>query len=211
MTSPSGESVPATGESASRTDADAPSRLFAAIDIPEPVRTALEAWGSRELTDPALRPVPAASLHMTLCFLGRTEAAKVGEAVAAVEAVEPVPTAVRFERMPAGRPRRLPKVLAIEASSRAAVRLQAELSASLVDAGLLFREPRPYWPHVTVARVRTESGGRRPTRIEMGPGPLPESLTAPFDAVRVSLYRSTLRPEGAEYVPLAQKDLPSTA
>jgi len=192
-------------------DGDAPSRLFAALDIPERIRTGFEAWGLHELADPALRPVAAGSLHLTLCFLGRTEAARVGDAVAAVEALEPAAVTVRLERMPSGRPRRFPKVWALEASSPAAVRLQAKLSASLVEAGLMVAERRPFWPHVTVARVLTEPGGRRPKPTRSAPGPLPESLSAPFDAVRVSLYRSTLRPEGAEYVPLANLDLPPAA
>ena len=44
-------------------------------------------------------------------------------------------------------------------------------------------------------------------RVETPPGPLPAELCEPFDAVRVTLYRSLLRPTGAEYVSLAALDL----
>ena len=46
-------------------------------------------------------------------------------------------------------------------------------------------------------------------RVETPPGPLPAELCEPFGAVRVTLYRSLLRPTGAEYVSLAALDLPS--
>jgi hypothetical protein len=45
-------------------------------------------------------------------------------------------------------------------------------------------------------------------RVEAPPGPLPAELLEPFGAVRVTLYRSRLRPSGAEYVSLAELDLP---
>jgi hypothetical protein len=37
---------------------------------------------------------------------------------------------------------------------------------------------------------------------------LPAELCEPFGFVRVALYRSNLRPTGAEYVSLAELDLP---
>ena len=55
-------------------------------------------------------------------------------------------------------------------------------------------------------------GGRRrarPMRTSEPPPPLPERLTGPFGAVRVTVYRSILRAQGATYVPLASTDLPS--
>ena len=45
-------------------------------------------------------------------------------------------------------------------------------------------------------------------RVETPPGALPAELCEPFGAVRIALYRSTLRPTGAEYASLAELDLP---
>ncbi len=45
-------------------------------------------------------------------------------------------------------------------------------------------------------------------RVETPPKALPTELLEPFGAVRVTLYRSNLRPSGAEYVSLAELDLP---
>lgn len=70
-------------------------------------------------------------------------------------------------------------------------------------------EKRPFWPHVTVARVRPEArGSRRPAVVSEVPGPLPPELKEPRIAVRMALYRSVLQPSGAKYVPLAQVELP---
>lgn len=189
-----------------------PLRLFAALDIPGAVRAGLAAWGDRELTDPALRPVAAENLHMTLCFLGRTDASRVDEASEAIAAlpVEPVP--VRLSPRPAGRPRSRPAVWALEADAPAGTTLHGLLSAALAKAGLYEPCDRPFWAHLTVARTRPERGkGRRPRRVEKPPGELPAELSEPFDAVRVSLYRSDLRSDGAKYVSLALKNLPPSA
>ena len=43
--------------------------------------------------------------------------------------------------------------------------------------------------------------------VERPPTALPDELLEAFDAPRVTLYRSHLRPTGAEYVPLAALDL----
>ena len=98
--------------------------------------------------------------------------------------------------------------------SPAAIELQAELQAALVDAGVYEPEKRPFWPHVTLARVRDEKRKRRrrrPRPVERRPGELPHDLVHTFDSVRISLYRSNLRPTGAQYVSLANLDLPPAA
>ena len=90
--------------------------------------------------------------------------------------------------------------------------LHAELIGAGEEAGLIEPEERPFWPHVTVARVRSEGrGSRRPARVAKAPGEIPEELRKPFRCVRVTLYRSLTGPAGAEYVPLAQVELPEKA
>jgi len=183
-------------------------RLFAALDIPARIRTGIEAWGVRELTDPGLRPIAAENLHMTLCFLGRTDASRVENAAEAVTTLPAEPVRLRLLRRPVGRPRKRPGVWALEADAPAAVELQGRLAAAFAAAGLYEPEDRPFWAHLTVARTRVERGKRRPQRVKRPPGDLPADLAEPFDAVRVSLYRSDLRPDAAKYVSLASLDLP---
>jgi len=56
--------------------------------------------------------------------------------------------------------------------------------------------------------VRPEGrGSKRPRPVEEPPGPLPQALLQPVRAVRLALYRSELKPQGAQYTPLAQVKL----
>ncbi len=103
-----------------------------------------------------------------------------------------------------------PRLFALPAESPGAVELQARVQERLVDARLYEPEKRPFWPHVTVARVRREErGSARPALVSRPPGALPKRLLRPFDGVRVTLYRSQIKPQGAQYTPLAQVELPA--
>jgi 2'-5' RNA ligase len=186
-------------------------RLFVALDLPDRVRSAIAAWGGEQLADPALRPVAEESLHITLAFLGylpEKSIPRLAEIVAAsggpaprIELGGPVP------RPPRGRPR----LFALAADSPGTVALQARLEEMLVEARLYEPEKRPFWPHVTVARVRREErGSKRPALVSRPPGKLPKDLLRPFDGVRITLYRSQLQPQGAQYTPLAQVELPGS-
>jgi 2'-5' RNA ligase len=183
-------------------------RIFVAVDLPEEIREGLREWGVAELVDPALRPVRAESLHVTLVFLGHREAdvvEAVGEAVRGVSA----PAVLMKLEDPITLPRRRRAALfALPAPSPATTDLHRRLAGKLVEEGLHRPEDRDFWPHVTVARVRSEGrGSRRPAAVARRPGDLPERLKEPFYAVRLTLYRSVLQPGGSRYVPLAQVEL----
>lgn len=184
-------------------------RLFVALDLPDRVRTGIAEWGRQSLRDRALRPVAEGSLHITLAFLGHRPEAQVEPIAEAVRAcVAPAPEIVLGQ--PQQRPLRgRARVYALPVASEGAKALQADLVARLAAAGLHEPEERPFWPHVTVARVRTEAGRRRSPRVvEHPPGGLPQDLMQAHRAVRLSFYRSELQPVGARYVPLAQIELP---
>ena len=185
-------------------------RLFVALDLPGRVRDGIVAWGERELTDPALRPVPSETLHITLAFLGWRWERDIPRAAEIVHGVRAGAPSIRLEPEPIAVPpkRRETRLFALDAPSQEAAALQAELEEQLVEARLYEPEKRPFWSHVTVARVRKEKGDRRRYRaVRSPPGPLPGDLCGPFGGVRVTLYRSILRPAGAEYTPLAQVEL----
>ncbi|MGN6217756.1 MAG: 2'-5' RNA ligase family protein [Solirubrobacterales bacterium] len=59
-------------------------RLFVALDLPDRIREGIAAWGREALSDPALRPVPVESLHVTLAFLGYRPEKEVERIAAAV-------------------------------------------------------------------------------------------------------------------------------
>jgi 2'-5' RNA ligase len=185
-------------------------RLFVALDLPAALRRGIAAWGDRELTDPALRRVPEPALHITLAFLGWSWERDISRAAEIVHGVKAAAPRISLRPDPVAVPpkRRQTRLFALEAPSEEAEALQAALEERLVAAGLYKPEKRPFWSHVTVARVRKEKGDRRRYRaVGSPPGPLPGDLCEPFGGVRVTLYRSVLRPAGAEYTPLAQVEL----
>lgn len=185
-------------------------RLFFALDIPDPLRELIGEW-QRRVAEPALRPVAAQALHVTLAFLGSRPAAEIetlGETVAALPA-EPVEG--RLERDPVALPRRRPRHWALGVESSGAARLQAALAERLraLDLPGLELDDRPFWPHLTVFRLR---GARRPSARKAAPQqlshPLPGGDGHAFGFVRVALYRSQPRPEGSMYSRLAAIELP---
>lgn len=196
-------------------------RLFVALDLPEEVRGRLAAWQGEQLAGrDYLRPVRPEAIHMTLAFLGWHPEKRIDEiASAALDGLDRPAPEVRLlpDPVPVGRSRSRPNLFAVEADSPGAVELQAEVELRLVDAGFYEPEKREFWPHLTVARVRRErlpaadTGRRRrgrQMRVETPPGPLPDALLQPFFCVRVTTYRSLLRPSGAEYVSMAHEELP---
>ncbi len=184
-------------------------RMFVAVDLPAEVRAAIAAWGRRELADPALRPVREESLHVTLAFLGWQQEKDIGRVAAALEkCVAPAPLVELLD--PVAKPNlRRARLFALPALSPGCEQIQARVS-ELLEAERLYKpEKRPFWPHVTVARVRPEGrGARRPMRVQRPPKALPPSLSEGFYGVRLTLYRSVLQPQGALYSPLAQVELP---
>lgn len=183
-------------------------RLFVALDLPDGMRAGIVAWGRRELVDLALRVVRPESLHVTLAFLGylpEREIERLGEIVEGLESSAPSLELGQPVAKPSGKH---PRLFALPVDSSGAVALQAELEEKLVAARLFKPEKRPFWPHVTVARVKPEGkGSKRPRPVERHPGGLPKDLLQPTRAVRTRLYRSELKPSGAEYLPLAQVKL----
>ena len=182
------------------------------------MRDGLARWQGRALDDPALRPVRREALHITLCFLGYHAEKAIPRIAELVTAAASGPVEIRLDPEPVPIPGGRPRLYAIGAESEAAIALQAGLSEALERERLYEPEKRKFWPHLTVARVRSERrppergerrGKGRPKRISEPPGKLPRALTEPFGAVRISLYRSNLKPTGAEYELLAGDDLPS--
>lgn len=183
--------------------------MFVALDLPEAVRAGIVAWGRRALEDPALRPVEPESLHITLAFLSylpEREIPALEEIVAA--SAGPAPTIELGDPVPRPAPAR-PRLFALPVESPGAIALQLGLEQRLVAARLFEPEKRLFWPHVTVARSRREErGSNRPARVCKLPEPLPQALLQPAVCRRMTLYRSKLQPQGAQYTPLAQVELP---
>jgi 2'-5' RNA ligase len=174
--------------------------MFLALDPPGGARAAIAAWRDELLGGRAeLRPVAEQALHVTLVFLGWQDEAK-AEAIAAAafgaaDVAAPVLRPAGVEAVPPRRPRLF--ALDLEDEGGRCSELQAGVARALEP----FYEPekRPFWPHITLARVKR--GARAQPAGELAP---PGEA---FAAEELVLYRSTLRPQGALYDPLARLEL----
>jgi 2'-5' RNA ligase len=186
--------------------------MFLALDLEDGARERLAGWRDAVLDGRRdLRAVAPEALHVTLVFLGwQDESAADRIAEAAFGAIPPGPA----PRLAAGAVRPLPPrsarlfALDLDDEGGRAAAIQAAASDALEAGGWYRPEKRPFWPHITLARVKR--GERRVAPLPEAPPPPRE----PFDAGVVTLYRSTLRPQGALYEPLARTfagDAPDTA
>ena len=182
--------------------------MFVALDLSAELRDGIVAWGRRELRDPALRVVAPEALHVTLAFLGYLPEKTIGKLAEIVRGLEATAPVLRLEDPVAKPSLRRARLFALPALAPAAVTLQRELEGKLIAERIYKPEGRPFWPHVTVARVRSAGrGSRRPAAVESPPGALSKRLLEPALCVRVTLYRSVLQPQGSRYTPLAQVEL----
>ena len=179
-------------------------RLFVALELPAPALDALTRFRDTAADPDLWRPVPTASLHLTLAFLGRRPATD-------VPAIEPV---LHAAAGPAPRlamagalllPPRRARVLCADLTDLdgTLADLQARVSEGLAAAGVYTPEKRPYRAHATVARLRQRA--RAPRAIDTDPEPLE------FAGEALTLFESRLHPHGARYEPLVRLTLAASA
>lgn len=177
-------------------------RLFVALELPGDARERIVAW-QHETLGPhgSLRLVRPEALHVTLAFLGHHPEEEVDAiAEAALSGVAELPAPLLEPAEFAGVPPRRPRLFAVDladADGRAAA-VQAAVAEPLVAGGWYEPEERPFWPHLTVARVRARE---RPPRLDADPP------SGAFETGEAVLYRSRLSRAGAEYQPLARMRL----
>ena len=173
-------------------------RLFLALELPDDTRRAIAAWRDEALGGAdTLRPVRAEYLHVTLVFLGwqyERDVDRIASTAFSALAGRPACKLASLDLVPV--PRRGTRLFALGLEDRdgGAAVVQAEAAGALGAAGVYEPEKRPFWPHVTLARVKR---GKRAPQIA-APKPPSES----FEASLVTLYRSVLQPQGARYEPL---------
>lgn len=140
---------------------------------------------------------------MTLVFLGYRPEKEISAIVeTALEALTGAHPPRLAARGVAGVPPRRPRLFAIDLHDEdgRAASVQSAAALGLADRGFYRPERRPFWPHITLARVKRD---RRAPPLEAPPPP-----SAAFEATEVVLYRSVLRPEGARYEALERLTLP---
>ena len=168
-------------------------RLFVALRVPDPLRTAVEELQSGLRT---ARWLDGDGLHLTLAFIGEVEGSaqlRIEAALAGVTA-----RALRMELHGLGcfPPRGAPRVLWTGASPKAELGALAQAVRRALGRAGWSPERRRFMPHVTIARFR-----RPPPAVELERYLAAHSLfrTERADVAAFHLFSSKLRSWGAQY------------
>lgn len=190
-------------------------RIFCAVELPEEVRARVAAHVSklRETAQPSLKISweRAEKLHLTLKFLGEIEAERVEALTRAANRA--AGAAGKFEMrlreagaFPArGNPRVL--WLGLDDDTGRLAQLQERLEAECERENFP-REPRPFRPHITLARIRTPNAAARHIaalhrETEFAP--------ATFNVGEFVIMQSELGAGGSRYTPLSRHELNTEA
>ena len=153
---------------------------------------------------PALRPVPAPLLHLTLAFIGNTPPDRLGAASEAVRAAAAVvaPFDVVLDGVGRFPVRGLPNVVWLGAGEGAdgLILLGQRVRAALRERSVPF-DDKPFRPHITLARVKRDV--ERAAFVELTAAlRAVEAPSLRFRADAVHLVESRLSPRGPRYASL---------
>jgi 2'-5' RNA ligase len=173
-------------------------RLFVALDLPEAVRTALaELITKLKPKSRAARWVPPENLHITLKFIGyvgNEKLSAIQSALSSIRAAHPV--ALQFRGMGFFPNERRPRVFWCGiADSPNLAELAANIDQALAPLGIE-AETRPFKPHLTLARFKSDEGVREVVRAAT------DMKSTDFGAATETnfhLYESLLKSTGAQY------------
>jgi 2'-5' RNA ligase len=175
-------------------------RLFIAINLPRSETDRLSrALYQLALYDVAVRWGDAASLHITLKFLGEVPDSKLPSVRASLQdaIVESPPFNVVVQGLGAFPSLARPNIFWIGVSGGdELLNLQRRIDDAMAALGFE-SEDRPYKPHITLGRTRKD--GRAPDRKVMDRMAAEFDYKCEFKAESVELMRSKLSPRGARY------------
>ena len=170
-------------------------RVFTALPVPEALqeKIILDTAALRGKY-PKLKWVSQQALHITLNFLGEIEENKIPQVLQALEMVKPVFKSFRMEFKGLGVfPRKGPaRVVFLE--PRAGVQECRDVQRQLSRYLSAFAPPerKKFKPHLTLARVKQNTDWPDPDLEGV-------DISLGFTVNRIVLYKSVLKPEGAQY------------
>lgn len=166
-------------------------RLFIAIDLPEPVKEAVDGIVGRDLA--GARRVPREQLHLTLRFIGEADEKMLQAIKRALSGVNGVSFSLALKEVGHFPPGRHPRVLWVGMEESVPLRgLHHEIELALTVAGIPTEERR-FSPHITIARLK-ETPPAKVTALEER-----QHLfsAGPFPVEEFYLYSSILTHDGA--------------
>lgn len=183
-------------------------RTFVAIDLDSDIKKRISAFVAE------LRPrsrgikwVEPGGMHLTLKFLGEIPEDAVSDVKEALEKIAANHKPFRLKLKGTGYfppVRKSPRVLWVGVEAETVIfQLQSEVERQTERLGFPCEE-RKYHPHLTLGRVKNSSG------VEEVLPFLEQAREKEFGEMtvkRITLFRSVLKPSGAEYTVLVEKEL----
>ena len=170
-------------------------RLFVALALAEDVLLELAKVRQRlARRDDGLRWTAAESWHVTLQFLGETDAARMTQVVDALRTVRATPLTVSMEDL--GIFERAGVLYAGVRATPELLTLEQCVVEATAQCGFV-REARPFRPHITLARRKGRVGSEALGALERKLGTL--QPRGQFMALEFCLYESYLGTGGSRY------------
>lgn len=179
-------------------------RLFVAVKIPQPIQDQL-----RKLYTPipTARWVDFGSIHITLKFIGEVSDPQVAGIKTALHTFNTQAFDLFIEGVGTFPKRKPPRVLWVGLHHQPKLlTLQAKVESALGALGFP-PEDRPFSPHLTLARLKTEKPLQQVTQFLQDHATLKLS---PFHVTEFALIKSVLSPQGARYTDVAHYSLEGT-
>ncbi|MBI4333397.1 MAG: RNA 2',3'-cyclic phosphodiesterase [Chloroflexi bacterium] len=186
-------------------------RTFIAIELPEEVKTELEAL-QRKLglhREPGVSCVKPASTHLTLKFLGNTPVDKLKDIQETMRSVTAAagPFVLELKGVGCFPNTRQPRVVWVGLTGgEELLSIQSLLEGEIEKLGFP-AEARAFAAHLTLARVRDNCSPEARRRLGETVAALDYHPGVKFTADHISLIKSVLKPSGPEYTTLYQANL----
>ena len=169
------------------------SRLFVALELPEPLRQAVHElqFGLR-----GARWLDGDSLHLTLAFIGEVDSSARHRIEAALGDVAAPSLRMELHGLGCFPPRGAPRALWTGASPKAGLASLAQAVRHALGRAGFTPERRKFMPHATIARFRRPPS---PADMERYLGAHSLFRTPRADVASFHLFSSALRSSGARY------------
>ncbi|NVN91546.1 MAG: RNA 2',3'-cyclic phosphodiesterase [Desulfuromonadales bacterium] len=175
-------------------------RLFIAVDVSDETKEQLFRF---RVDIPAARWVPREQLHLTMAFLGDVEREQINTLVGTLSEIRNPAFDLSIGEPGCFPNRKRPRTLWIGIKPEPHLMVLAEqLRKAILSCGIV-QEARPFFPHITLARIKQPSGNDGDAFLNQG-GRREAALLAVREFI---LFESRLGSRGVQHIPLRKFQL----
>jgi RNA 2',3'-cyclic 3'-phosphodiesterase len=188
-------------------------RVFIAVEIPLPIRQAIfhQTESLRAALATIVRWVPVENMHLTLKFIGDVSPANVNllSQMLTTEATGCAPITLKIGGLGSFPTSRRARVIWIGIQAPAALEsLQHGIESAAARLGYESEE-RPFSPHLTIGRVKQQVSAGEHQQVRAALEHTQVGVLGNAEVTAVHLFKSDLKPSGAEYTRLFSAPLKS--